>query len=359
MDRRLWIEGLWMSLLGGIGIGSCASLRTPMAHASPMLADRLISAPRFGHFQLPPAPGETTPPILTALLSIPDQPWIACSGDDYWIRSVDPKDQRIVEAWPANRQWISHLRWDARTRSIVGCGRDGKVWRKPMNGSPSATRWDLPISLKDLHSIPWSDVRELAWIASDDRGDVVSIDATTDEIRMWWSDRSQGPWRIALHSEQKVVALAGRTGEVVLLEWPSGKEIVRRRLHRAPIRAMAIDPDRNLLFTASEDRVLQALDLASHESHRISIDDPTPWTAMIMADRRLLALGGQDGTIRWIDREERIEVDRWEGHQGTLTALAVHQDLLISASYDATIRFWPLADLGHRLAGRLQGRRVP
>jgi WD40 repeat protein len=80
---------------------------------------------------------------------------------------------------------------------------------------------------------------------------------------------------------------------------------------------------------------------------------------MIMADSRLLALGGQDGTIRWIDRDERIEVDRWEGHQGTLTALAVHQDLLISASYDATIRFWPLADLGHRLAGRLQGRRVP
>jgi WD40 repeat protein len=356
MDRRGWIEGLWGSLLGGIGFGSCASLRTPMAHASPVLADRLISAPRIGHFQLPPAPGETTPPILTALLSTPDLPWIACSGDDCWIRSVDPKDRRIVEAWPANRQWISQLLWDARTRSVIGCGRDGRVWRKTIDDSTAAARWDLPMSLKELHSIPWSDEAKLAWIASNDRGEIVSIDTFTDEIRLWWSDRSQGPWRIVLHPERKVVALAGRTGEVVLLEWPSGREIVRRRLHRAPIRALAIDPDRNLLFTASEDRALQTLDLVSHESDRISIDDPAPWTAMILADRRLLALGGQDGTIRWIDREERMEVDRWEGHQGTLTALAVYEDLLISASYDATIRFWPMADLGHRLAGRLQGR---
>ncbi|MFM8172597.1 MAG: WD40 repeat domain-containing protein [Pirellulaceae bacterium] len=356
MDRRAWIEGFWVSLLGGIGVGSCASLRSSMAYASPMLADRLISAPRFGHFQLPPAPGETTPPIVTALLRIPDFPWIACSGDDCWIRSMDPKEQRIGEAWPANRQWISQLRWDARTQSIVGCGRDGTLWRKPMDGAKLASRWDLPISLRDLHSIPWSDEAKLAWIASTDRGEVVSIDAFTDEIRTWWSDGSQGPWRIALHPEQKLVALAGRTGEVVLLEWPSGQEIFRRRLHRAPIRAMAIDPDRNLLFTASEDRVLQALDLVRHDHHKIPIDDATPWTAMILAGSRLLALGGQDGTIRWVDRQERIEVDRWEGHQGTLTALAVYEDLLISASYDATIRFWPLADLGHRIAGRWPGR---
>jgi WD40 repeat protein len=321
-----------------------------------MLADQWISAPRLGHLQLPPAPGETTAPILTAILSSPDLPWIACSGDDYWIRWIDPKDHRIVEAWPANRQWISHLKWDARTRSILGCGRDGKVWRKNVDDAAVATRWDLPMSLTDLHSIPWSDEAKLAWIASNDRGEVVSIDAATDEIRLWWSDRSQGPWRIALHPEQKVVALAGRTGEVILLEWPDGKEIVRRRLHRAPIRAMAVDPDRNLLFTASEDRVIQALDLVKHDSHRIPIDDATPWTVMIMADSRLLALGGQDGTIRWVDREERIEVDRWEGHQGTLTSLAVYQDFLVSASYDATIRFWPLTDLGNRLAGRLPGR---
>lgn len=356
MDRRAWIEGFWVSLMGGIGVGSCASLRSSMAYASPMLADRLISAPRFGHFQLPPAPGETTPPIVTALLRIPDFPWIACSGDDCWVRSMDPKEQRIGEAWPANRQWISQLRWDVRSQSIVGCGRDGTLWRKPMDGAKLASRWDLPISLRDLHSIPWSDEAKLAWIASTDRGEVVSIDAFTDEIRTWWSDGSQGPWRIALHPEQKLVGLAGRTGEVVLLEWPSGQEIFRRRLHRAPIRAMAIDPDRNLLFTASEDRVLQALDLVRHDHHKIPIDDATPWTAMILAGSRLLALGGQDGTIRWVDRQERIEVDRWEGHQGTLTSLAVYQDFLVSASYDATIRFWPLADLGHRIARRLPGR---
>ena len=98
MDRRVWIEGLWVSLLGGLGLGSCASPRALKAHASPMLADQLISAPRLGHLQLPPAPGETTAPILTAILSSPDLPWIACSGDDYWIRWIDPKDQRIVEA---------------------------------------------------------------------------------------------------------------------------------------------------------------------------------------------------------------------------------------------------------------------
>jgi WD40 repeat protein len=269
---------------------------------------------------------------------------------------MDPKEQRIVEAWPANRQWISHLRWETRSRTIVGCGRDGKLWRKPMDGSSSAARWDLPMSLQDMHSIPWSDEAKLAWIASNDRGEIVSIDAFTDQMRIWWSDRSQGPWRIALDPQQQIVALAGRTGEVVVLEWPSGREIIRKSLHRAPIRDMAIDPERHLLFTASEDRVLQVLDLVRHENDRIPIDEATPWTSMVMAGSRLLAIGGQDGTIRWVDRQDRIEVDRWEGHQGTLTALAVHEDLLISASYDATIRFWPLADLGHRLAGRLQGR---
>ena len=78
-------------------------------------------------------------------------------------------------------------------------------------------------------------------------------------------------------------------------------------------------------------------------------------SVVLYADRRL-ATAGSDNKVRLWDLATKRQIDQLDGHSGSVTALVCHENLLISGSYDTTVRLWTTgrdADQGK------QARRSP
>jgi WD40 repeat protein len=68
--------------------------------------------------------------------------------------------------------------------------------------------------------------------------------------------------------------------------------------------------------------------------------------ALVFVDNRRLAAGGTDNRIQIWDLEGRQATSQLVGHTGTVAALACDRSgaILVSGSYDTTLRIWKLGD---------------
>jgi WD40 repeat protein len=55
-----------------------------------------------------------------------------------------------------------------------------------------------------------------------------------------------------------------------------------------------------------------------------------------------LATAGSDNLVHIWDLNTRTKIAELAGHTGTVAVLACHQDLLVSAGFDTTVRTWKL-----------------
>ena len=54
----------------------------------------------------------------------------------------------------------------------------------------------------------------------------------------------------------------------------------------------------------------------------------------------VIATGGSDNKIHIWNTERQSEVGFLEGHTGTVSSIDMAQDILVSASFDTTVRIW-------------------
>ena len=64
--------------------------------------------------------------------------------------------------------------------------------------------------------------------------------------------------------------------------------------------------------------------------------------ALAFVGPQLLAAGGSDNMIRLWDLASRSEVGVLTGHEGSVASLTSDGDVLVSGSFDATIRVWTI-----------------
>ena len=84
---------------------------------------------------------------------------------------------------------------------------------------------------------------------------------------------------------------------------------------------------------------------------------------MTVCGANLIATGGSDNTVRIWNWQTRDEAEHFVGHTGSVATLAFDpaSGVLISGSYDTTVRVWRLEGTGgsQDTAGELDaGRRV-
>jgi len=96
-------------------------------------------------------------------------------------------------------------------------------------------------------------------------------------------------------------------------------------------------------ITAHPDGTLQQWDSETEEVVQTFVGDPYPVSCVAIApDRAYMVSGGQDHVLRVWDLDTGKIRQVLRGHEGKVTAIALHPPLLISASHDKTLRLWEM-----------------
>lgn len=153
--------------------------------------------------------------------------------------------------------------------------------------------------------------------------------------------------------------LTMKVAAIAFLLTCAGAHGAELRGHGGPVRAIAITADGQTAITGSFDSRAIVWSLATGEARDVHLFHDSQIDAVAVLPGNRFASAGADGRIALWEDGKDAPVTVLEGHEGPVVALAVSPDgsTLASASWDGSVRLWPLGGGEPRvLEGRvLQG----
>jgi len=291
------------------------------------------------------------PPVVTALGSTQDGKWLIAAGDDHALRIVQIADGRTHETLKGHTDWVQSVAITEDNRFIVSCSKDCtlRLWS-------ASDRW----SSKIIHQ---GDVALMAmaidtanqYIACTGFGPNIWIYSLQDGklVKTLKSDCSDQR-AIAFSSDGRQIACGGRDGVVRVWDWQSDQKPLEQTLHRDRIRSISFSENDSVVSTVGEDRRFVRYHISSGQ---VLIDRRIVGgrlLSMASIDPETIAVAGSDNTIRLIEIATGTEINRLVGHDGSVAVMVRSGGLLVSGSFDTTIRTWDLSQVMKKNSGNYE-----
>ncbi len=140
----------------------------------------------------------------------------------------------------------------------------------------------------------------------------------------------------------------GRSGALRIWSLTDGQTSLEIAASRQRIRTLAYTPDSETIAAAGDGRSIGLWNAASGAALG-SLPCPSGKVlAVQFCSPGMLASAGTDNIVRLWDLPQQLEQRQLQGHTGTVTSLAydANASVLVSASFDTTIRMWPIEAAG-------------
>ena len=170
----------------------------------------------------------------------------------------------------------------------------------------------------------------------------------------------------------KILASGSEDKTIKLWDITTGKEIRTITGHSDSVHALAISPDGKILASGSNDKTVKLWDLQTGKEIR-TITGHSSWVRSVAIssfntssengkNRKILASGSIDKTIKIWDLSTGKLIHTLKGHTQSVTSLAISppvegsDGILLSGSADRSVKFWNLSTgkLVHTLKGHTQ-----
>ncbi|MEZ4866010.1 MAG: BTAD domain-containing putative transcriptional regulator [Caldilineaceae bacterium] len=244
----------------------------------------------------------------------------------------------------------------------------------------------------DLTGARFSDIFDtVCTVAYSPNGELIAIGTLSGEIRVWqtadhtlvaiWQGHADAIWSVAFSPDSQLLASGGGDRTVCVWDVRSGQLRHSLHGHTKSVGAVAFSPDGTVVASGSGDRTVCVWNVQQGTlRHRL---DQTGWVITLafspqrMDGRYLLASGGEDRVVQLWELSAGAGIETANGatpgastpqspaHARLIRSLQGHADwirsvafspdgsLLVSGSYDQTVRLWEVmtGQERHVLAG--------
>ncbi len=323
--------------------------------AEPASVRTLEAEPRV--IELSAAEPAGCPPVATALSLSPDGRWLAVAGDDHQGQVWDLEQVRLVARLEAHADWVRTAAFHPNGTLLATGGDDHQVywWTVAADGTARLER-RLAHESRPVRVLAFSpDGTRMASAGTDPR--VRWYDAIEGRLLGEWETPDRAVHDLAFAPDGSAVAAAGTQGSVCVWDG-SGKRLLDLSGPGGPLRSVAFSPDGRLLAAAGSRGVIRIWQLAPENATAELLDDlpaqPGDVRTMVFCSGRFLAAAGSANTVWLWDLDRQRACYRLAGHRGTIARLAyhAHEKLLVSVSFDTTVRLWSWPEADESQAAR-------
>jgi WD40 repeat protein len=279
------------------------------------------------------------PPVVTAIAFHPHGRWLATAGDDHVIRLWDIQQQRAVAVLHGHKDWVKGVGFSGNGQTLASVGADGKLflWDLKERRRSQTLASDYPLSalalMPDGQRFVVGGLARAIYTMDGSRKATSLMKTTCGDL-----------YAIAVSPDGRRLAGGGRDGNAYLWSTATGQLIRKIPAHHGRMRAIAFSNDGKQLVTGGEDRAVCVWDVdTGKEIVRLDTKGAKVF-ALCVLPGDLLASAGSDNTIRIWHLRLRTEVQRIEGHTGSIAVLATDGRRLASGGFDTTVRLWALPE---------------
>jgi len=286
--------------------------------------------------------------VVTAIAADPRGELVAAAGDDHSIRILRAATLAEIKTIDGHRDVVRTLCFDASGQKLGSAGNDGQLMV-----------WDREQAFQ-LHKA-WQGTPALAQVRCSPVGSSLAAVGFDNEVYIMGGPAKRPRFEcdcrdlraVAYRGDGRLLAVAGRSGDLHLFDLKDGRLISDHRLHRSRIHDLAFHGESNQVISVGDDGRLTIFD-----SDRGEVIDEVAVTSsklftVARLNETLVATAGSDNAIYIVDTRRGVVTRTLTGHHGSVSALASAGDWLFSGSYDATLQRWSLAAIvgsGQRIA---------
>ena len=281
------------------------------------------------------------PSVVSSVAVSPDGKQLAAVGDDHLVRVWDRESGQKLHRMAGHTDWVRTVAFspDGKTLASAGNDRTIRLW-DPSTGQLKKT---LPPHDQAITVLAFSpDGRRLA--AAGFQKTLIIYDAASGRPLRDLGCPCVDIRALTFSPSGDRLAAAGRNGKIRI--WNVALDQAERtfQAHRRRIRSLVFSPDGRRLASAGEGRHIRIWDAETGQELLSIPSGPTRVQAMVFTGDDELAVGGSDHVIRRWNLTTKSGTQLLVGHTGSVVALACHRagGLLVSGSFDTTVRIWNL-----------------
>jgi WD40 repeat protein len=313
-----------------------------------------ISESRYTNvIQLDKLPTHAEPPVVTALSVSPSGELIAAAGDDHAIRIVALETGKTLSTLSGHLGWVQCVEFSPNGKRLASCGHDGalRIWsidetpKVLFEKSVGHALFSLAFLNDDqIYAVGFSN-KIYHWNAM--AGEVIvdhtcecrdnrTIACSPDGAMIAYGGRD-GLLRVrhVNDSNDSLPSHTSKPGENKTIEWKSP-------LHFDRIRSIQFSQDGRQITSVGEDRRIVHYDVLKRTIVGQTEVGGGKLMGLCQLETNLFAIAGSDNSIRIFSDIDRRVLVKLVGHDGSVSVLKRTSKLIISGSFDTTIRLWDI-----------------
>ena len=279
-------------------------------------------------------------PVVTALRIHPNGKWMVSAGDDHAVRIWDIKTGKQLNRLEGHRDWVDTAAFSPDGNLLVTAGNDHRmiIWNLS-TGQRTSMR---PVGARAISALAFNHQGNRVAIVGFDRS-IGIYDVVNRRLVQELKAPCQDMRCVTFSNDDRHLVGGGRNGRIGVYDVASGERLGVFKAHQQRIRAIIFDDDDRQIITAGEDRFIRVWDCETLQLISEISTGKSKTMSMVSLGGDRIAAGGSDNRVAVWNLVSGKRDRSFVGHTGSVVALDHKDGVLVSGSFDTTVRVWSVA----------------